>query len=124
MGSYVELNDTLQITKAQGFPEELSLEKHLTNPYSISDFTDKIFTFKNKPNIRIYHAPPVRVFLVENRDGKWIYWGQIHMIEVTTDLESQHTSGKYKFIKIFSPKEMKSAHDLLDGNEDTRFFTE
>ena len=29
MGSYVELNDTLQITKEQGFPEELDWKQHL-----------------------------------------------------------------------------------------------
>ena len=33
MGSYVEINDTLQITREQGFPKELSLEQHLKNPY-------------------------------------------------------------------------------------------
>ena len=33
MGSYVELNDTLQITKEQGFPEELDWKQHLKNPY-------------------------------------------------------------------------------------------
>jgi hypothetical protein len=28
MGSFIEINDTLRITKEQGFPEELDLETH------------------------------------------------------------------------------------------------
>ena len=28
MGSYVEINDTLQITKEQGFPKELDWKQH------------------------------------------------------------------------------------------------
>ena len=31
MGSYIELNDTLQLTTEQGFPKELDLKKHLKN---------------------------------------------------------------------------------------------
>lgn len=73
MGSFIETNDTLQITREQGFPKELNLEKHLKNPYNVKDFENKIFDFKNKSGIRIYHAPPVRNFFVENREGKWIY---------------------------------------------------
>ncbi len=34
--STFELNDTLQITKAQGFPEFLDIKNHLQNPYSIN----------------------------------------------------------------------------------------
>ena len=55
MGSYIEMNDTLQITKEQGFPKELTLEQHLKVPF-------KAEQFKNKPNIRNYHMPPVRNF--------------------------------------------------------------
>ena len=28
MGSFIEINDTLQISKEQGFPEELDYEQH------------------------------------------------------------------------------------------------
>ena len=31
MGSYVEINDTLQITKEQGFPKELDWKQHQVN---------------------------------------------------------------------------------------------
>ena len=44
MGSMIELNDTLQITKEQGFPEELNYEKHKLHPYKAEDFKDiKLF---------------------------------------------------------------------------------
>jgi len=33
MGSYIEFNDTLQLTTEQGFPAELDLEKHLQEPF-------------------------------------------------------------------------------------------
>ena len=44
--------------------------------------------------------PPVRNFLVENIDGKWLYWGLIHIIEVKHDYINKTTSGKFKIIYI------------------------
>ena len=122
MGSFIEINDTLQITREQGFPDELNLEKHLDNPYTVEDFKDKVFEFKNKSGVRLYHLPPVRNFLVENRNGKWIYWGLIHIIETKIDCLSKTTSGKFKIICIYNPEEMKKAHDLIDAREETRFL--
>jgi len=123
MGSIIETNDTLQISKEQGFPEELDFEKHKENPFTAEDFKDKIFEFKDKPKIRIYHAPPVRNFLVQNIDGKWLYWGLIHIIETTHDNVNQTTSGKFKITYIYTPEEMKQAHDLIDRNEKTNYFS-
>ena len=40
MGSYVEINDTLQITKEQGFPKELNWKKHLKVPYTAEQGTN------------------------------------------------------------------------------------
>lgn len=122
MGSIIEINDTLQITKEQGFPKELEVEKHLEIPYKIEFFKDKIFEFVNKPNIRFYHMPPVRVFLVENVNGKWIYWGLVHILEIKHNYVDKTTSGKYKIIYINSPEEMKEAHKLIDQNSDTAYF--
>lgn len=122
MGSFIESNDTLQITSEQGFPKELNLEKHLENPYKTEDFSDKIFEFKDKDKIRIYHAPPVRNFLVENRNGKWIYWGLCHVLETKCDYLNKITSGKFKIIYINTPDEMKKAHDLIDRNQNTNYF--
>ena len=47
MGSYVELNDTLQITKEQGFPKELDWKEHLKKPYTAEQFANKVFEFTN-----------------------------------------------------------------------------
>ena len=107
MGSFVELNDTLQITTEQGFPKELVLEKHLKMPFTEKQFEGRIFEFYNKPNMRVYHPSPIRCFLVHNIDGKWLYWGHILMIEQTIHAESKTTSGKYKIIKIYDPAYQK-----------------
>lgn len=123
MGSFIELNDTLQITKEQGFPQELDLEKHLQTPFTAADFKDKIFEFHDKPDVRIYKLPPVRNFFVENCDGKWIYWGLIHLLETTCDYVKKTTSGKYKIIYINTPEEMKKAHELIDRRPETQYFT-
>ena len=108
MGSYVELNDTVQITTEQGFPEEiLNLEKHKKNPIILDDVKDKVFEFKDKPNARIFHPSPNRCFLVHNINGKWLYWGKIVMLEQTIKgetPETQTTSGKYKIIAIYDPE--------------------
>lgn len=122
MGSYVEMNDTLQITKEQGFPKELDWREHLKNPYTAEQFKDKIFEFKDKPSIRNYQIPPVRNFLVENIDGKWLYWGLIHILEIHHDYIKNTTSGKYKIIYINTPEEMKHAHNIIDRNENTRYI--
>lgn len=121
MGSYVENNDTLQINKEQGFPKELDWKQHIVKPYVAEQFKDKVFEFKNKPNIRNYHMPPVRNFLVENVNGKWIYWGLVHVLEVNHDYINKTTSGKFKIIYINSPEEMKIAHSIIDRNSETYF---
>ena len=122
MGSFIEINDTLQISIEQGFPKELNYEQHKIKPFTADDFKDKIFEFKDKPKIRIYKLPPVRNFLVQNINGKWLYWGLIQVIEVVHDNVKQTTSGKFKIIYIYTPEEMKHAHKLLDRNKDTDFL--
>ena len=110
MGSFIEINQTLQITREQGFPAELDISKHLKNPYQTDDFKDKIFTFKNKKDIRFYLVPPINNFLVENIDGKWVYWGLCHIIETTHDYINHTTSGKFKIVHINSVEQMKNAY--------------
>lgn len=122
MGSFIEINDTLQISKEQGFPEVLDYEQHRSNPFTADDFEGKIFEFSNKPKIRIYQQPPVRNFLVQNVDGKWLYWGLVHIIEVIHNNLNQTTSGKFKIIYIYTPEEMQFAHKLIDRNRDTDFL--
>lgn len=122
MGSLVEINDTLQISRKQGFPLELDFERHCKKPFSVEDFQEKVFEFHGKDGIRIFHAPPVRVFLAENRDGKWLYWGLVHILEITHDFKNRTTSGKFRIIYIYSPEEMRLAHSLIDRNPNTDFF--
>lgn len=123
MGSIIEINDTLKLTREQGFPSEFVLEEHLKNPCKTKDFSGKIFEFKNKDGIRIFQAPPVRNFLVENKDGKWIYWGLCHIVEITYDYKNKVTSGKFEIIYINTPEEMKKAHELIDRNPKTNYFS-
>lgn len=104
MGSNIELNDTLQITSKQGFPIELDLKIHKEKPFTAADFSDKIFEFHDKSGARIFHPSPNRCFLVQNIDGKWLYWGKIVIIEQTIHAENERTtSGKYKIIEIYDP---------------------
>ena len=123
MGSFIEINDTLQLTPAQGFPTELNLEKHLDKPYTLDAFKNKVFAFHTKPDIRIYKIPPVRNFLVENREGKWIYWGLIHILEITHDYTAKTTSGKFKIIRINTPAEMKNAFTIVDARPEMNYFS-
>lgn len=122
MGSNIELNDTLQLTREQGFPVELDLEKHLQTPITAEGLQGKIFHFTGKPGIRNYHMPPVRNFLVENREGKWIYWGLVHIREISHDYTQRTTSGLFEIHYIYSPDEMKKAHDLIDRRTEVQFF--
>ena len=123
MGSFIETNDTLQITKEQGFPPELILDAHIKKPFTTEDFADRIFEFKNKKDIRIYQAPPVRNFFVENINGKWVYWGLVHILEVNHDNVSKVTSGKFKIIYINTPEEMKQAFKLIDQRPEFNYFS-
>ncbi|MFZ2188807.1 MAG: hypothetical protein WAV73_04560 [Candidatus Moraniibacteriota bacterium] len=122
MGSFIEINDTLQLSSEQGFPMELDYEKHKIKPFVASDFEGRIFEFKDKPKVRVYKLPPVRNFLVQNIDGKWLYWGLVHVIEVVHDNMEQTTSGKFKLIYIYTPDEMKNAHKLIDRNKETDYL--
>lgn len=122
MGSIIEINDTLQITKKQGFPTELNIDEYLKNPITLSQLGNKVFEFTNKPKIRVYKQPPVRNFLVENIDGKWIYWGLCHILEITHDYQNQTTSGKFKITYLNSPDQMKFVYDLIDRDPDKSYL--
>jgi hypothetical protein len=122
MGSQIIQNDTLKITKEQGFPQELNLETHLKIPYKLEDFEGQIFEFKDKEGIRNYQQPPVRNFFVENRNEKWIYWGLIHILETKHNYENKTTSGKFKIIYINTPEEMRKAFELIDRNPKHSYF--
>jgi len=119
MGSYIEFNDTLQITHEQGFSTELNLSHHLKKAITAKDFEGRILEFYNKPNMRLYHPAPVRVFLVHNIGGKWLHWGKVHVVEQTINAETQTTSGKYRIIQIYKPEHMR-IKNLIDIDEAKR----
>lgn len=123
MGSFIELNDTLQITTEQGFPKELILEEHFKKPFTADDFKGRVFEFHDKPNMRIYHPAPIRVFLAHNIDGKWLHWGKAHIIEQTIHAETKTTSGKFKIIQIYSPEHMRMKN-LIDVDADKRYWND
>jgi len=110
MGSYVELNDTLQITEEQGFPSALlDLEKHRESPIKLEDIPPerREFRFHGKPNPRVYQVPDTRNFLVHNIGGKWLYWGHVLITELTRKGETQDdqiVSGVARIIKIYDPE--------------------
>lgn len=122
MGSYIEINDTLQITSDQGFPKELNISKHLKNPIKFKDLKKKVFVFNNKSNLRIYHSPPVRVFFAQNINDIWLYWGLVEIQELHLDMVNKTTSGKYKIVKIFTPKEMRNAEGILHNQNNETYF--
>ena len=74
MGSFVEINDTLELTAEQGFPEDiLNRDNHLRSPVTLQEVADRIFEFRDKPSPRIYQLDPVRVYYVQNLNGKWLF---------------------------------------------------
>lgn len=123
MGSFIEINDTLRINKDQGFPAELDLETHLKSPYQLSSLADEVFQFTSKPKIRIYKVPPVRNFLVEDVDGKWVYWGLCYILEIKHDYEKQETSGAFKIVRLNTAAEMKEMFKLTHfTNPEQNYF--
>jgi len=100
MGSTIEINDTLKISKKRGFPEGLSIDNHVLIPVASRNFLGQKFEFWNNDE-RLYHRPPARVFLVEEIDGKWLYWGNAYVLEQT--IKKEKTSGVYRIIKIYQP---------------------
>lgn len=121
----IELNDTLRISKEQGFPEFLDIEEHLAEPYSFDEVKDKVFEFRAKKGVRVYQQPPIRNFLVEELNGKWLYWGLCYITEITHDYENGVTSGKYKIVQLNTPEEMKQHFHLVHiTNLEQNYFNE
>jgi hypothetical protein len=123
MGSFVEINDTLRISREQGFPAELDINKHLKKPYTLNEVAGRVYSFQAKPDIRLYKVPPVRNFLVQELDGKWLYWGLCLIESVQLDYLKKETSGTFRIIRINAPDEMKQAFELIDTRQDLNYFT-
>ena len=122
MGSTIRVNDTLQITAAQGFPTELDLARQLESLRSASHFVGQTFSFRDKEGVRNFQQPPVLNFLVENRDGKHIYWGLIAMLNVTHDYLANVTAGSYRLHTLYTPEQMRMAAKLTGLDERLDYF--
>lgn len=132
MGSYVEINDTLQLTTEQGFPSEIfDYECHQKTPVTLEDVAGKVFKFENKPSARLFQLDPVRVYYVHNIDGKWLFWGRVliqtQLIEKkleadgSWDGESWKTSGTYTILNVYDPEYQKT-FTLNEAPDDRNFF--
>ena len=115
MGSYVEINDTLQLTEKQGFPVDIfDYDRHQKNPVRLEEVEGKVFSFQNKSSARLFLLDPVRVYFVQNIDGKWLFWGRIliqsQKIEKefnedgSWDGESWKTSGTFTVLTVYDPE--------------------
>ena len=92
------INDTLQLTKAQGFPDKLELNCE--------------YSFE-KDKRRLYRLPPARVFLACNTNGKWDYFGEAQITELTILPLQEKTIGKFKLVKIYAEEHRK----VLNANQ-------
>ncbi len=86
------INDTLQLTDAQGFPKKLEL--------------DKEYSFQ-KDKCRLYRLPPTRVFLAHNKNGTWDYKGEAIITELTMLPLEPKTIGKFKVVKLYNETQRK-----------------
>lgn len=109
MGSFIEINDTLLLTTAQGFPAALlDVEQHQQTPITLAQVQGQVFTFQ-KSSARLYHKDPVRLFLVQKIEGKWLFWG--HALLQSQSIEKQEavgddvwcTKGSFIISKIYAP---------------------
>lgn len=114
MGTGIELNDTLQLSNTQGFPADiLNLESHRSKPVKIEDLAGRVFEFANKDGARVFHLDPVRVYLVQNVNGKWIFWGRalVQSQSITKAASNGSssgspewvTSGTYRIVDVYDP---------------------
>lgn len=102
MGSAIEINDTLKLTREEGLPERT----HVGLEFQFS-----------KPDRRLFHLKPVRVFLVEEIEGKWNFIGQALIHELTIDAERNETRGRAEITKIY-PRDyarQMNQHDAPSG---------
>ncbi len=86
MGTTIEINDTLKLTDERGFP---------ASPTVGCNYEFRL------PGQRLFHRPPVRVFLVHEIDGKWRFVGHAFVLTQQLCSESDTTSGVYRIAKLY-----------------------
>ncbi|MEI6970416.1 MAG: hypothetical protein WCL44_02780 [bacterium] len=102
MGSSIEINDTLKLRRGAGFPSPVELN----GVYSFS-----------LPGRRLFHLTPVRVFLVEEIDGKWNFVGHAQILEQTVDAVREETRGVFRVVSLYPPEHVRmlNQHDSPAG---------
>ncbi len=132
MGSFVEINDTLQLTTEQGFPVHIfDLEKHQKTPVTLKDVEGMVFEFKDKPSARLFQIDPVRVYFVHNVNGKWLFWGRVLIqsqkiekqlnVDGSWDEGSWKTSGTYTILNVYDP-EYQHTFTLNEAPDDRNYY--
>lgn len=89
MGSRIELNDTLKLVRGKSFPAAVEV--------------GGVYRFQISGR-RLYHLKPVRVFLVEEVDGKWNFKGQALILEQTIDAVADETRGVFEVTLLYPPE--------------------
>ena len=126
MGCFYEINDTLLLTKDEGFPSDiLNIERHRKTPVALKDVEGKIFSFRNKTAARAFQLDPVRVYFFERTESdKWLGWGKVFIQSLTIERkkglpptdpagpiifkgDDWVTSGTFRFIEIYDPEYQK-----------------
>lgn len=91
MGSGIEINDTLKLSRGAGFPAPLEVGGE--------------YSFR-KDGRRLYHLAPTRVFLVEDVDDLWNIVGEVEIVSLTIDARSNETSGTFRVLRLY-PEELR-----------------
>jgi hypothetical protein len=99
MGSFIEINDTLKLTRSEGFPANVSLGGR--------------YQFRKKGR-RLYHLRPVRVFLVEEVDGSWDMVGHAFIDELGIDAVREETYGVFEVTLLYTNEHRRFAN-LFDA---------
>ena len=106
MGSSIEINDTLKLKRGGGFPPDI-------REGGVYSFT--------LPGRRLFHLKPVRVFLVEEIDGKWNFVGQAMIHEQTIDAERDETRGRSSVTSLY-PEDYAALMNLHEAPDEKGYL--
>ena len=107
MSSYIEKDDFLVLSKEEGFPKVLDIEKHKISPIDFETIRDQVFEFKNVNKILYFSSEPVNIPFGEVKDNNYIFWGQISLLELKHNYVNNTSSGKFKITMLFPYERIK-----------------
>jgi len=108
-GQKVEINDTLAISRFEGFPRDLNYSSFRGDPREVAE---RFLGYKGsfmKEDYRQFPKDNTPAFLVEKNDeGRWLYWGRVLILDQTRNKlrtgfgsEKSNTRGTYVISQIF-----------------------